>query len=224
MHRPRILIADDHKLVGQGLSRILSQTCEVLAIVEDGQQLVASVKQLLPELVITDLSMPLLDGLEAIRELKEQGSTARFIVMTMYPDAQLGAEAIRAGALGYILKNSSGDELLTAVSRAMRGRLYITPLLADDIARARAHPAASPLDQLTLRQREVLKLILAGQSVKEVADALGLSPRTVETHKYQMMQNVGVRTTVELVEYAFRNGLAERFEQHRQLCMPVQDR
>ena len=157
--------------------------------------------------------MPLLDGLDAMRDLKEGGSTAKFIVMTMYPDAQFGAEAIRAGATGYVLKNSSAEELLSAVAAAMQGNLYITPLLAADIFKAMANPSATPLDQLSLRQREVLKLVLSGQSVKEVADSMGLSTRTVETHKYQMMQKLGVRTTVELIEYAFRNGWVKRFEQ-----------
>jgi DNA-binding NarL/FixJ family response regulator len=208
MHRPRLVLADDHKLVALGLSEILSKRCDIVGIADDGRQLLRLVQQLRPELVVTDLSMPSLGGLDAMRELKAAGSTPGFIVLTAYPDAQLGAEAIREGALGYVLKQSAAEELLTAVDEALRGRVYITPLLAGEIVRAVADRQSSPGDQLTRRQRQILRLILDGQSVKEAAHSLGLSARTIETHKYEMMRKFGVRTTVELVEYAFKKGLA----------------
>jgi DNA-binding NarL/FixJ family response regulator len=207
--RPTVILADDHKLVARGLAEILGQRCDVVAIAEDGRQLVELVRELRPDLVVTDLSMPSLGGLDAMRELRVEPTPPKFIALTAYPDAQMAAEAVRAGAIGYVLKQSSADELLTAVEHALRGRVYLTPLLAGEIVRAVAEPKTSPADQLTLRQREILRLILDGRTVKEAADVLGLSTRTIETHKYQMMHKLGVRTTVELVEYAFKNGLAD---------------
>jgi DNA-binding NarL/FixJ family response regulator len=209
MHRPTLVLADDHKLVAVGLSEILGKRCDIVGVAHDGRELVRLVRQLRPEVVVTDLSMPPLGGLDAMRELKAAGTACKFIVLTAYPDAQLGAEAVRAGALGYVLKHSAAEELLTAVDEALRGHVYLTPLLAGKILSAVAEPQGSPGDKLTRRQREILRLILAGQSVKEAADLLGLSTRTIETHKYQMMHKLGVRTTVELVEYAFMNGLAD---------------
>jgi DNA-binding NarL/FixJ family response regulator len=206
--RPRVILADDHTMVAEALSQYLAECCELVCVVDNGRKLVEAAKRLRPEVIVSDISMPNLSGLEAMRRLKSDGVEAKFIFLTMYGDRQLAGEALRSGASAYLLKTSAGEELIRAVNEVLKGRVYITPLIARDALAAMSAPEQSPLEKLTLRQREVLRLIARGQSMKEIAAALDLSPRTVETHKYDMMHALGFETTAELMQFAWRNGLS----------------
>ncbi len=209
MRRPRVILADDHAVVADALAAYLREACDLVAQVRGGRDLVAAAEKHRPDLVIADMSMPDLSGLEAMRRLRSAGSTAKFIFLTMHEDPQLAGEALRAGASGYLVKTSAGEDLLKAVSEVMRGGVYLTHAIAREALDAVATPGSSPLDKLTLRQREVLRLVAAGRSMKEIAAALGLSPRTVETHKYEMMRSLKVETTAQLIQFAIRSGLVQ---------------
>jgi DNA-binding NarL/FixJ family response regulator len=153
--------------------------------------------------------MPGLSGLDALRRLKAEGVRTRVIFLTMYDDPALAAEAMRAGASGYLLKQAAGEELLAAIRDVLTGRVYVSPKLAGDVIASIASPRPASDDKLTLRQREVLRLVAQGKSMKEVAAVLHLSPRTVETHKYEMMHSLGVHTTAELIRFAYQHGMAD---------------
>jgi DNA-binding NarL/FixJ family response regulator len=207
MNRSKIILADDHTLVAEMLAQFLGDKYELVAIVEDGRKLVDLVERHRPALVIADISMPQLSGLDAMRRLRADGIDTPFIFLTMHADAHLAGEAMRAGASGFLLKTSAGEELTTAIAEVLRGRVYLTPLLAKEVLAAMASRSGTlPAERLTLRQREVLGLVARGLSMKEIAAALHLSPRTVETHKYDMMHALGVGSTAELVEFALQNG------------------
>jgi DNA-binding NarL/FixJ family response regulator len=157
--------------------------------------------------IVTDISMPGLNGLEALTRLKAQHSDSKVILLTMHHDAVLATRAMRAGASGFLLKHSAGEELLTAIHQAVEGRVYLTPTLTKEVLNQMAIPSGEVSPQLTARQLEVLRLILEGLRMKEIAATLNLSARTVETHKYQMMQTLGVGSTAELVKYAIQHRL-----------------
>jgi DNA-binding NarL/FixJ family response regulator len=207
MSRTTLLLADDHALVAQALASFLDKRYELVGVVTDGNELIAAAKRLSPAVIVADLEMPGVSGIEALRQLRAAGSTARFILITMHTDAALADEALRAGASGYLLKQSAADELLVAIAAALRDEVYITPRISRDLMTMLRTSGKGVAHRLTARQREVLRHIAAGQTMKEVAAQLDLSPRTVEMHKYDMMQVLGVRTTAELVNYAVRNGL-----------------
>ena len=201
--RPTVLLADDHPIVTEGLSRVLREArFEVVGAVRDGQSLIDAAMRLRPDLIITDLSMPGLTGLDVLARLKTERVDSRVIVLTMHHDADLAADAIRGGASGFLLKESAGDELLTAVRHALEGKVYITPAITKDVVERMAAPSKAKQPDLTPRQRDVLRLIVKGQRMKEIAATLGLSTRTVEGHKYEMMEILGVASTAELVRYA----------------------
>ena len=203
MRRSTVLLADDHAIVTDGLARILREAhFDVVGAVRDGQQLLDAATRLRPDVIITDLSMPGLSGLDALARLKTAHVQSKVIVLTMHHDADLAADAIRSGASGFLLKESAGDELLIAVHRALDGKVYITPTVTQEIMERMAAPAKAKEPQVTPRQREILRLIVKGQRMKEIAATLGLSTRTVEGHKYQMMEALGVTSTAELVRYA----------------------
>lgn len=198
-----VLLADDHPMVTEGLSKILREArFEVVGAVRDGQSLIDAALRLRPDLVITDLSMPGLTGLEVLARLKADRLDSKVIVLTMHHDADLATDAIRGGASGFLLKESAGDELLTAVRHALEGQVYITPAITRDVMERMAAPSKATQPDLTPRQRDVLRLIVKGQRMKEIAANLGLSIRTVEGHKYEMMEILGVTSTAELVRYA----------------------
>jgi DNA-binding NarL/FixJ family response regulator len=207
MPKTTVLLADDHTLVAQGLESLLKDSFDLVGVVHDGRALLEAAQTLHPDVVVTDISMPLLNGLDAIRQLRARRPGARIIVLTMHGDTELAADAFRAGVSGYVLKISPAEELIEAIEQVARGRPYVTSLLGKDLisllVEAREPPAGEGTP-LTPRQREVLQLIAEGRTMKEVASILDISPRTAEAHKYQMMQFLGVKTTAELIQYAIR--------------------
>lgn len=205
--RHTIVLADDHVVVAQALAHYLQDEFDLLEIVDDGAKLIGAARRLRPDVIVSDLAMPVLGGIEALRRLKAEGSAAKVILLTMHADAHLASEALRAGASGYLLKNSAGDELITAIKQVLQGNVYISPLVAGGVVAAMSKPQAKAEPRLTPRQREVLRFVAEGMTMKEVAAALNLSPRTVETHKYEMMDALGVKSTAELVQYAVRQGV-----------------
>jgi DNA-binding NarL/FixJ family response regulator len=202
-----VLLADDHTIVVEGLKSLLKDQFELVGTVADGSQLIEAARKLRPDVVVTDLSMPVLSGLDALRRLKAERIDARFIFLTMHADARIATEAFRAGASGFLLKQSAGEELVTAIEDVLRGRTYLTPLITKDVIANLTTPEPESTVALTPRQREVLRLLADGKRMKEIAAILGLSTRTVETHKYEMMQALGVGSTAELVRYALTHGL-----------------
>ncbi len=201
--RTRVLVADDHTMVADGLGRIVAEVAELLGPVHDGQQLVESARRLKPDIVISDIEMPELSGIDAMRRLLAEGTTARFILLTMHRSPELAAEALRTGASGYLLKEDAGDELLGAIRAVIGGRTYLTPRLTASVLRQMS-AAPDAVSTLTDRQREVLRLIALGKRMKEIAAALDISVRTVEGHKAQLMDRLDCESTADLVRVAIR--------------------
>jgi len=202
-----VLLADDHAVVAEGLQALLKDTFDLVGVVHDGRALLEAAETLRPDVIVTDVSMPLMNGLEAIRQIRARRPDAKVIVLTMHRDTHLAAEAFRAGVSGYLLKVSPGEELINAIQEVARGRSYVTTLLAKDLITLLIEAGGNPREDggvLTPRQREVLQLVAEGRTMKEVAAILHISPRTAESHKYEIMQALGVQTTAELVQYAIR--------------------
>ena len=203
MRRSTILLADDHAIVTEGLARLLrDHDFDVVGAVGDGQALIDAAKRLRPDVIVTDLSMPGLSGLDVLARLKAEGIDSKVIVLTMHKDADLATVAMRGGASGFMLKDSDGDELLAAIRQVLQGGVYLAPALTRDVMDRMAGSSGAAEPQLTVRQRDVLRLIVKGQRMKEIAATLGLSTRTVESHKYEMMETLGLHSTAELVRYA----------------------
>jgi DNA-binding NarL/FixJ family response regulator len=208
MQRNTILLADDHTIVTEGLTRLLrDHDFEVVAAVADGRLLIDAAKRLRPDVIVTDLSMPGLSGLEVLTRLKAEGIDSKIIVLTMHNDADLATAAMRAGASGFLLKEAAGEELIAAIRQVLQGGVYLTPALTRDVMERMAGSSGESGPQLTPRQLDVLRLIVKGQRMKEIASNLGLSTRTVETHKYEMMETLGLHSTAELVRYALERRL-----------------
>jgi DNA-binding NarL/FixJ family response regulator len=205
--RPKVLLADDHAIVAEGLAALLKEQFDLVGTVGNGVELIDAAWQQRPDVIVADVAMPVLGGLEALRRLKAAKSDAKIIFLTMHADAELATEALRAGASGYLLKHSAGEELITAIREVLQGRIYLTPLITRDVITTLTEPAPKLAVKLTARQREVLQLIAEGRRMKEIAGILNLSTRTVETHKYEMMRSLGVESTAELVRYAIQIGL-----------------
>lgn len=208
MRLPRVLIVDDHKLFAEGLAQILKGRVEIVDAVSDGSLLVEAAARLRPDVVLLDVSMPNVGGLEALKRLKARDRDCKVIVLTMHADARLATEALKAGASGYVLKEASGDELLTAVNAVLDGRTFLTSMLTKDVLTMMSAPADRDRVELTPRQRDVLRLIVEGRRVKEIASLLELSPRSVEAIKYRMMQELDLHSTAALVRYAIEHNLA----------------
>ncbi len=207
MRRPTILIADDHTIVVEGLSRLLRDQFDVVGSVSDASQLIEAAARLRPDVILTDVSMPGLSGVEALRRIKADRPDTKVIVLTMHADGELAMEVMRAGASAFLVKHSAGEELLAAVQEVLQGRTYLTPAVTKEVFARMADPAKNAEPSLTPRQREVLRLIAEGHRMKEIGDILKLSTRTVETHKYAMMQALGLQSTAELVRYALQHRL-----------------
>lgn len=210
MKRPRVLLADDHTLVLDGLRKILEPECEVVGAVEDGRSLLAAAKQLKPDIILLDISMPLLNGVEAARRLRAVAPGAKVIFVTMHADATYVAGAFRAGASGYVLKRCASLELLKAINQVLSGCEYVTPLIRKDLGELPGWPlgAGEASGELTVRQREVVQLVAEGHPVKEIAVILNISSKTVAFHKANVMRRLGIRSTAELTKYALEHGIS----------------
>ena len=210
MKRARVLLADDHKIVAAGLQGILEPEFELVGTVQDGRALLKAARELRPDVIVVDISMPLLNGIEAVRQLKKANDRAKVVFLTMHPDVTYASRAFEAGASGYVLKHSAPAELVTAIREALQGRTYVTPMIAGELMRSYQDGSGKrkdPIRTLTPRQREVLQLLAEGHSAKDAAAILGISPRTVEFHKYRMMRELGIRTSAELMQYAIKHGV-----------------
>ncbi len=210
MKRARVLLADDHKIVAAGLKGILEPEFELVGTVQDGRALLKAARELRPDVIVVDISMPLLNGIEAVRQLKKANDRAKVVFLTMHPDVTYASRAFEAGASGYVLKHSAPAELVTAIREALQGRTYVTPMIAGELMRSYQDGSGKrkdPTRTMTPRQREVLQLLAEGHSAKDAAAILGISPRTAEFHKYRMMRELGIRTSAELMQYAIKHGV-----------------
>jgi DNA-binding NarL/FixJ family response regulator len=206
MARPRVLLADDHALLLGAFEKLLAADCDVVGQVSDGRALVSAAEKVKPDVIVLDISMPLLNGLEAGRQIKQKLRDVKLIFLTMNEDAAVAAEAFQSGASGYLLKRSAASELITAIREVMQGRSYVTPLATEGLVGSLLHIGEhKPGPGLTSRQREVLQLLAEGHSMKEVASILNLTPRTIAFHKYQMMDQLRVKSTAELIQYAVKH-------------------
>jgi DNA-binding NarL/FixJ family response regulator len=206
MTRPRILMADDHVMLLDAFKALLEPEFDVVGTVTDGRRLLEEFARLHPDVVVLDVSMPLLNGLDAGRQLKAERKSVKLIYLTMNPNPDLAGEALRLGASGYVLKSSAFQELRQAIHEVLRGRSYITPLITRDVVGSLIQHQPNR-HELTIRQREVLQLLAEGRSMKEAAAILDLTPRTVAHHKYRMMEQLRLKTSAELVQFAVRQGV-----------------
>ena len=206
---PRLLLADDHAIVAEGLARLLPPEFTLVGVATTGAALLDLAARHRPDVIVADLAMPTLSGLDALRRLRAGGDTTPFVFLTMHADVTSATRALEAGASGYVLKHAASDELVTAVRDALGGRTFISPALRSPALDAQLARGATDAIELTPRQREVLNLLAEGRSAKEIGAILGISHRTAETHKYAMMDALGLATTAVLVRYAIRHGLVD---------------
>ncbi len=209
MRRARVLLADDHRLLLQAFEKLLQPDFEVVGTVSDGRALIAAARELKPDVIVLDISMPLLNGMVAAERLKKMMPEVKLIFLTVNEDAGFASEAMRIGASGYLLKSSAASELFHAIEVALEGRTYVTPLIMQDmvtsLANGRQPNEASA--KLTTRQREVLQLLAEGHTMKEVGNILGLSPRTIAFHKYRIMEKLNLKTNADLFQFAIKHGI-----------------
>ena len=207
MKLPRIMLADDHTILLEAFRRLLEGKCEVVGAVSDGRALLKEAPALKPDVVVVDIGMPLLNGLEASRRLKEILPSVKLVFLTMNEDPDLAIEALRTGACAYLLKKSAASELFRAIQDVLRGKTYVTPQIARGMRQAfiRDPRGKSPEKILTARQREVIQLLAEGKSMKEAADFLKVTPRTVAFHKYRVMEELGLKTSADLIQFAIKN-------------------
>lgn len=210
MKKPRILLADDHTLFVEALQKVLEPEFELVGAVGDGRALLEAAPRLKPDAILLDLSMPLLNGIDAAHQLRRLVPDSKLVFLSMHGDPTYVTEAFRAGASGYVLKRANATELVLAVRSALRGQLYVSPLLAKGVLDPLLHrraPISSAQAALTLRQREVLQLVAEGRSLKEIASILCVSVKTVEFHKTRIARQLGLHTTADLTKYAVTHGL-----------------
>jgi len=210
MKKPTVLLADDHKIVLDGLSSLLASRFDLVGAVTNGIELVEQVQALQPDVVVADISMPLLNGIDALGQLHQLNIKPKVIFLTMHPDVTYLTRALEAGALGYVLKHAAAEELITAIEHTLSGHVFISPEMrhssvVEHLDPTRRHPKA--VITLTPRQRQVLQLLAEGKSAKEIGAILNISARTVETHKYKMMDDLGAKSTAQLVQHAIRQSL-----------------
>ncbi len=209
MKRPRVLLADDHKLLLEAFVKLLEPECDVVGTVADGRALLEKAPRLRPDVIVVDIAMPLLNGLEAGRQLKKRMPRVQLIFLTMNENPDLVTEAFRAGGSGFLLKSSAASELFQAIQEVCHGRAYVTPLMTQGMVESFIRdPKGEQLSKtLTPRQREVLQLLAEGYSMKEAAAILNVSPRTVAFHKYRIMEELHLKTTAKLIQYAVKHGV-----------------
>lgn len=206
-HRPRLLLADDHTLIAEGCKSFLEPEFEVVAVVNDGRAMLKAAQELRPDVVILDIAMPNLNGLDAGEQLRSALRNVKIVYLTMHIEPEVAAEAFRRGASAYILKSSAAEELTLAVRAVLRGESYLTPLMTKDTVTflLRGGSSGNTEKRITSRQSEVLQLLAEGKSMKEIADILQLKPGTVAFHKYKIMETLGLRTNAELLRYAIEH-------------------
>ena len=210
MNRPRVLMADDHRMVAEGLKRLLHPEFELVGVVEDGLALIEAAKKLHPDIIIADITMPGLNGLEALVQIKKECPRIKVVTLTMHREVAYARRALDAGASAFVLKHSAPEELLTAIRAALAGKTYISPAVAGELLQdIKQDPEATndPLTALTPRQREVLQLFAEGRSAKEIASLLSISARTAEFHKYKLMETLGLQNNSELTRFAIKHGI-----------------
>jgi len=207
--KPRLLMADDHSIMLAGLRKLVEGTCEVVGAVEDGRALVEMAERLRPDLILLDISMPLLNGLDAARQLKKSVPEAKLLFLTMHASPVFATEALQAGASGYLLKQSAASELPQAIDTVLKGHTYLTPAITRSVLESIGKPKEmrKSLMDLTSRQREVLQLLAEGKSPKDIAALLNLSVKTVEFHKTRLMEQLDLHSTLALAKYAIAEGL-----------------
>jgi DNA-binding NarL/FixJ family response regulator len=208
--RPRVLLADDHALVIDGLRRLLEPEFEVVGTAADGRELLTAAERLTPDLIVADISMPLLNGIEALRRLKKACLRTKVIILSMHADVEFGVEALRSGASGYVVKHSASEALSLAIREALEGRIYVSPRISVEVLSRFSGNSQQPRKApfaLTQREREVLQLVAEGRTISGISNILKIASRTVVFHKSNIMDKLGVRTTAELTRSAIRHGL-----------------
>ncbi len=210
MSRVRVLLADDHRIVAEGLRRLLENEFDLVDLVEDGVALLAAAQRHEPDVIVTDIGMPVMNGIDAVKELRKARPNIAVVFLTMHRDPAYLERARAAGGLGYVLKHSAASELVTAVNEAIAGREYVTPALVEAIEQHASRDSPHPGTRVTPRQREILQLIANGKLTKQIAAELSISDRTVEFHRLKLRQTFGARTTAELIREALRYGLVDR--------------
>ena len=207
--RPRVLLADDHTLLLEAFEKLLEPDFTVVGAVSDGRALLAAAAELKPDVIVLDIAMPLLNGLDAARQIKKTMPAIKLIFLTMNEDPNLASEAFRIGASGYLLKTSAASELSKAINEALCGRSYVTPHITQGMMESFIRRPGDDRDapQLTHRQREVLQLLAEGRSMKEAAKILKITPRTVAFHKYRLMDQLHLKTNADLIQFAIKEGM-----------------
>jgi DNA-binding NarL/FixJ family response regulator len=208
--RVRVLLADDHKMLAEGLKSLLVSEFDLIGMVEDGRAMVDAAKALRPDVIVADITMPHLNGIEALEEVKKFDPDVRVVFLTMHRDVAYARRALEAGAAGFVLKHSAPKELVLAVRAAAQGRTYVTPTLAGEVLQALTQRSSQPQDPvrtLTLRQREILRLLVDGLTAKQIALRLDISHRTVEFHKYRMVELLGLNGSAELIHFAIKHDI-----------------
>jgi len=207
MRRISVLLADDHTILAEGIATLLKKHFNVVGVAANGQELVTYARQFRPDVIVTDIAMPLLNGIDAMKKIKKEGLRSKFVILTMHEEATTAVEALKAGADGCVTKRSASTELVAAINEVFSGRTYVSPGIEGDIYSMldKSENKFDPrIPSLSPRQREILQLTAEGKSMKEIADLLKISPRTVESHKYSSMQILGLKSTAELVQYAIK--------------------
>jgi DNA-binding NarL/FixJ family response regulator len=196
--------------VAEGLRSLLEPEFELVGVVQDGRSLIAEAARIRPEVIVLDISMPLLNGIEAAQQIRKSDPRVKLIFLTMHPDVAFVRDAFRAGASGYLLRRAAVSELVTAIRETLNGRSYLTPLITHETLHFfldKPPEVVTAQGELTLRQREVLQLVAEGRSIKEIASILHISSKTAAFHKYRIMDQLGLRTTAELTQYAIKHGI-----------------
>ena len=205
LRRPRLLLADDHTIVLEGITRLLQSEYDLLAPAGDGQLLVENAVRFNPDVIVADISMPILNGIEAVRQIRKKGLKAKVIFLSMHADIEWAAQALAVGASGYVIKQSAAEELSHAIQEALRNKTYITPRVVRD-KESISHVSKHGM-MLTAREREVLQLVAEGRTINGIAAILKVAGRTVVFHKTNIMDKLNLRTTADLTQYAVRHGM-----------------
>jgi DNA-binding NarL/FixJ family response regulator len=211
MSRPRVLLADDHRMMAEGLKALLPEEFELVGVVEDGRAMIEAAEKLRPEVIVADISMPTLNGFEALARLRKSHPNVKVVFLTMHQNAAYARRALEAGASGFVVKHAAPEELVLAIHAALNGKTFITPSLTKEVVAAAENDARTENEgarPLTPRQREILQLLAEGRSAKAIANDLAISARTVEFHKHKMMEMHGLHTSAELIHFAIKHGIA----------------